>query len=217
MFEDLPLFVLACTVVVYWGTVMLLVLAKQLRHGRGAGLLPSQAYERRLWLLIVPVVVAWILLPILAAKSHIPWTRLPSWASMVPPPTCVARTDRPPGNTARIPDRSSRSSAAPRGGPSGSERTKCKPAAIAIGAVRCQFIFCCRFVASKLNYGKGHDWAGSPAPPAFEQHRCVSSGAYLGFCPNDLTRTRQGNACRQRPRGQNSAIFGPKSRISTEA
>jgi protein-S-isoprenylcysteine O-methyltransferase Ste14 len=83
MFEDLPLFLLACTVALYWGTVMLLVLAKRLRHGRAAGLLPSHAYERRLWLLIVPVVAAWILLPILAAKSHTPWIRLPSWASTV--------------------------------------------------------------------------------------------------------------------------------------
>jgi protein-S-isoprenylcysteine O-methyltransferase Ste14 len=82
MFADLPLFLLACTVVAYWGTVMLLVLARR-RHGRSAGLLPRDAYERRLWLLIVPVVVAWVLLPILAGKNHTPWVRLPSWASTV--------------------------------------------------------------------------------------------------------------------------------------
>jgi protein-S-isoprenylcysteine O-methyltransferase Ste14 len=68
-------------VVTYWGTILLLVLARRLRHGRSAGLWPSHAYERRLWLLIVPVVVAWILLPILAGKNHTPWVRLPSWAS----------------------------------------------------------------------------------------------------------------------------------------
>jgi protein-S-isoprenylcysteine O-methyltransferase Ste14 len=83
MFGDLPLSLLACTVLLYWGTVVLLVVAKRLRHGRSAGLLPSHAYERRLWLLIVPVVVAWILLPILAGKSHVPWIRLPSWACTV--------------------------------------------------------------------------------------------------------------------------------------
>jgi protein-S-isoprenylcysteine O-methyltransferase Ste14 len=81
--EDLPLFLLACTVVLYWGTVMLLVLAKRLRHGHSAGLLPSDAYERRLWLLIVPVVVAWVVLPILATRSHSPWISLPYWASTV--------------------------------------------------------------------------------------------------------------------------------------
>ena len=83
MFEDRPLFLLACTVALYWGTVLLLVLAKRLRHGRSVGLLPTHAYERRLWLLIVPVVVAWVLLPILAGKSHSPWIRLPFWASTV--------------------------------------------------------------------------------------------------------------------------------------
>jgi protein-S-isoprenylcysteine O-methyltransferase Ste14 len=84
VFEDVPLFLLACTVSLYWGTVLFLVLAKCLRHGRSAGLLPSHAYERRLWLLIVPVVVAWVLLPVLAAWSHIPSLRLPSWASASP-------------------------------------------------------------------------------------------------------------------------------------
>lgn len=83
MFADLPLFLLACTVVTYWGTILLLVLAKRLLYGRSAGLFPSHAYERRLWLLIVPVVVGWVLLPILAGKNHTPWVRLPSWASTV--------------------------------------------------------------------------------------------------------------------------------------
>jgi protein-S-isoprenylcysteine O-methyltransferase Ste14 len=83
MFKDLPLFLLACTVVVYWGTILLLVLARRLRQGRSAGLLPSHPYERRLWMLIVPVVLAWILLPVLAGKNHTPWIRLPSWASTV--------------------------------------------------------------------------------------------------------------------------------------
>src|SRR5262245_20243431 len=83
MFGDLPLFLVASTVALYWATVVVLVLAKRLRHGRSAGLLPSHAYERRLWLLIVPVVAAWVLLPILAGKSHTPWNRLPPWASTV--------------------------------------------------------------------------------------------------------------------------------------
>jgi protein-S-isoprenylcysteine O-methyltransferase Ste14 len=83
MFGDLPLFLVASAVALYWGTVVVLVLAKRLRHARSAGLLPSHDYERRLWLLIVPVVVAWVLLPILAGKNHTPWVRLPPWASTV--------------------------------------------------------------------------------------------------------------------------------------
>jgi protein-S-isoprenylcysteine O-methyltransferase Ste14 len=84
LFEDFPLFLLACTIVLYWGTVVLFSLAKRLRPGHGAGLIPSHAFERRLWLLIVPVVVAWIILPILAGKSHTAWLRAPSWASSMP-------------------------------------------------------------------------------------------------------------------------------------
>src|SRR3954468_18699296 len=83
MFGDLPLFFLACTVVLYWATILLLVLAKRLRHGRSAGLLPSHAYERRLWVLIVPVIVAWLVLPVLAARNHTPWVHVPAWASTV--------------------------------------------------------------------------------------------------------------------------------------
>ena len=56
MFKDGPLVLLALTVAMYWATVAMLVLAKRLRHGRSAGLVPSHAYERRLWVLIVPVV-----------------------------------------------------------------------------------------------------------------------------------------------------------------
>ena len=80
MFKDAPLFVLTLTVVLYWATVALLVLAKRLRHGRSAGVVPSHPFERRLWFLIVPVVAAWILLPILAADDRIPWVSVPSWA-----------------------------------------------------------------------------------------------------------------------------------------
>src|SRR3712207_883492 len=80
MSKDVPLFLLAVTVCTYWGTVVLLVLYKRLRHGRSAGTWPRHGYERRLWVLIVPVVLAWILLPILACNSRLPWLSLPSWA-----------------------------------------------------------------------------------------------------------------------------------------
>lgn len=80
MLKDVPLLTLAFTVAIYWTTVALLVLAKRLRHGRSSGLVPSQAYERRLWLVIVPIVMAWILLPILAGQVQRPWISLPTWA-----------------------------------------------------------------------------------------------------------------------------------------
>ena len=80
MLKDVPAFLLAMTVCAYWTTVAVLVLYKRLRYGRSAGVLPRHAYECRLWRLIVPVVAAWILLPILANSGSLAWLRLPSWA-----------------------------------------------------------------------------------------------------------------------------------------
>ncbi len=81
MFKDVPLFLLATTVGTYWGTVALLVLYKRVRHGRSSGLLPRHPYERpTLQRLLVPVVLAWIALPILALSEPFSWLALPSWA-----------------------------------------------------------------------------------------------------------------------------------------
>jgi protein-S-isoprenylcysteine O-methyltransferase Ste14 len=79
MGTDGPLLVLATTICTYWGTVALLVLYKRLRHGGRAGLKPRRGFERRLWRLIVPVVGAWILLPLLAAQGW-SWLAVPAWA-----------------------------------------------------------------------------------------------------------------------------------------
>jgi protein-S-isoprenylcysteine O-methyltransferase Ste14 len=80
MFKDGPLFLLAATVGTYWGTVALLVVQKWAWHGGSSGLLPRHAYERRLWALIVPVVLAWVALPILAGSGRVSWLLLPTWA-----------------------------------------------------------------------------------------------------------------------------------------
>jgi protein-S-isoprenylcysteine O-methyltransferase Ste14 len=80
MFKDGPLFVLAATIITYWGTVALLVLHKWVRHGRSSGLLPRHRYERKLWALIAPVVLTWIMLPTVTAGGGVSWLRLPAWA-----------------------------------------------------------------------------------------------------------------------------------------
>jgi protein-S-isoprenylcysteine O-methyltransferase Ste14 len=77
MLNDIPLLLLATTVCTYWSTVLLLVVVKRLRHGRSAGLVPKQRYERRLWRLILPVVGSWIALPILALTGAHAWLELP--------------------------------------------------------------------------------------------------------------------------------------------
>src|SRR5262245_60489406 len=77
---DVPLFLLVAAVCAYWGTIIFLAFGQRLRHGRSAGLLPRDAYERRLWMLVIPVVVAWLVLPILASYGRVPGFRLPHWA-----------------------------------------------------------------------------------------------------------------------------------------
>lgn len=78
--RDGPAGVVAMTVWAYWSTVVLLVIYKRIRFGHGAGLLPRQRREKRLWFGIAPVVLAWNVLPILAATlSHGPFG-LPRWA-----------------------------------------------------------------------------------------------------------------------------------------
>lgn len=82
MFKDVPLFALAVTVCLYWATVVALVIHKRFRHGRAAGLVPRNRYERRLWLLIVPVIGAWLVLPFLAG-ARLAWFDVPTWAHEV--------------------------------------------------------------------------------------------------------------------------------------
>jgi protein-S-isoprenylcysteine O-methyltransferase Ste14 len=82
MVKDGPLFTLALVVSAYWATVAVLVLHRRLRHGQGAGVLPRQRFERRLWLLLVPVVLAWVVLPLLACTERLSWLRLPPWAGV---------------------------------------------------------------------------------------------------------------------------------------
>ena len=78
--RDGPAGVVAMTVWAYWSTVVLLVIYKRIRFGRGAGLLPRQRREKRLWFGIAPVVLAWNVLPILAATLSHGLFGLPRWA-----------------------------------------------------------------------------------------------------------------------------------------
>jgi protein-S-isoprenylcysteine O-methyltransferase Ste14 len=72
---DWPLAILALAIGAYWATVILLVAYKRLRFGQSAGLWPKKAKERRLWLIIGPVVLGWITLPLLAWFAPTAWNR----------------------------------------------------------------------------------------------------------------------------------------------
>jgi protein-S-isoprenylcysteine O-methyltransferase Ste14 len=81
---DIPLFILATTISVYWSTVLVLVVYRRLQHGHSAGVFPRQRAERRLWRLIGPVWLGWNTLPWLALTLHLPVLALPVWATDSP-------------------------------------------------------------------------------------------------------------------------------------
>lgn len=69
--RDAPLFVVALTVSAYWLRVGVMAVRIRRRHHHGVGFIPEQRAERLLWLVVVPLVVAWCALPWLAlGRSH---------------------------------------------------------------------------------------------------------------------------------------------------
>jgi len=77
--HDLPLAIAAATVWLYWATVLSMVAYKRLRFGRHSGVVPRQRFERRLWLVLLPTVGAWLALPVLAATTRLPGFTPAAW------------------------------------------------------------------------------------------------------------------------------------------
>ena len=76
---DFPALVLTATVWAYWIAVGAMVLRARRRTRDLAGLVPQQALERRMWLVWVPLVGAWMTLPWLAqTRARAPWAIPPS-------------------------------------------------------------------------------------------------------------------------------------------
>jgi protein-S-isoprenylcysteine O-methyltransferase Ste14 len=69
--RDLPLTLLTATVWAYWLAVGVLIVRVHRKTRTLAGAIPEQPLEQRLWIVWVPLVVAWVVLPYLAAtQSH---------------------------------------------------------------------------------------------------------------------------------------------------
>ncbi|MGL6113284.1 MAG: methyltransferase family protein [Rubrivivax sp.] len=82
--KDLPCIVLAATVWAYWACVGALIVRVRRRTRKLSGIVPSQKLEQLMWIVWVPLVVAWMILPYLAATpSGAPWG-LPSFARQAP-------------------------------------------------------------------------------------------------------------------------------------
>jgi protein-S-isoprenylcysteine O-methyltransferase Ste14 len=86
---DIPLLLLALTVTFYWGRVGSMVYKARRRSNDLAGLVPEQPQEKRVWLVLVPLIGAWIVLPWLALQRRSGLLALPAFA--VEPPYALAR------------------------------------------------------------------------------------------------------------------------------
>ena len=82
--QDLPLLIVALTVSTYWtGVGGMIVRVRRHRHA-DPGLVPQQPRERLMWLLFVPLVLAWIVLPWVALHATSPWLAVPDDARAEP-------------------------------------------------------------------------------------------------------------------------------------
>ena len=78
--KDFPAAVLTATIWAYWLGVGVMIARGRRRTGRSTGVVPRQSLERIMWLVWVPLVAAWTILPYLAAtRSVAPWA-VPAFA-----------------------------------------------------------------------------------------------------------------------------------------
>ena len=80
--KNLPGVMLCATVWAYWLGVGVMVVRvhRKTRSLRLGGLVPKQPLERLLWMVWVPLVAAWLVLPYLALARRGVWIRTPEWA-----------------------------------------------------------------------------------------------------------------------------------------
>lgn len=81
---DIPTLVLTATIWVYWFAVGAMVVRARRKTRQLAGLVPEQPLERRMWLLLVPTIVLWIVLPWLALTRSQPLLALPDFVRSEP-------------------------------------------------------------------------------------------------------------------------------------
>jgi protein-S-isoprenylcysteine O-methyltransferase Ste14 len=82
--RDIPLTLLAVVVSAHWFSVGVMVVRVKRKARHAVGVVPQQGIERLMWIVWVPLVIAWIALPWIAQqRTGAPWT-LPGFAAEVP-------------------------------------------------------------------------------------------------------------------------------------
>jgi protein-S-isoprenylcysteine O-methyltransferase Ste14 len=71
-FDDPPAFVLIITIWLYGAGLGIKLIRGRKKNG-AAGVLPTEAFERTIWPVWFPLLVAWVLMPGLAVKRRHPW------------------------------------------------------------------------------------------------------------------------------------------------
>jgi protein-S-isoprenylcysteine O-methyltransferase Ste14 len=82
--KDLPCIALAATVWAYWACVGAMIVRVRRRTRKLSGIVPVQRIEQFMWIVWVPLVVAWMVLPYVAAASAGPLLGLPEFARHAP-------------------------------------------------------------------------------------------------------------------------------------
>ena len=77
---DLPLLLLTATIWIYWFCVAVMVVRVRRKAHHSVGLVPEQRQERLMWLIWVPLVVAWAAFPYLAQTKMSGPLALPEFA-----------------------------------------------------------------------------------------------------------------------------------------
>ena len=82
--KDLPCIALAATVWAYWFCVGAMIVRVRRRTRKLSGIVPLQRIEQFMWIVWVPLVAAWMVLPYVAAKSAGRFLGLPEFARQSP-------------------------------------------------------------------------------------------------------------------------------------
>lgn len=81
---DIPALVLTATIWVYWFAVGAMVVRARRKTRQLAGLVPEQPLERRMWLVLVPTIILWIVLPWLALTRAQGPLAVPEFVAVTP-------------------------------------------------------------------------------------------------------------------------------------
>jgi protein-S-isoprenylcysteine O-methyltransferase Ste14 len=83
---NIPTIIVVATVWMYWLSVLIMIVRSHLLHRTQSGTVPRMGRERWMWLLWVPTVLAWQVVPALAHMTSWPFIQVPQWAIYVAHP-----------------------------------------------------------------------------------------------------------------------------------